>query len=166
MNVNPIRRLAMHEKLTKPAFLNICRQMGVDPNEMVKVDEFKAFADTTVDDAAAKADAFLSELPPVATPAAVVEEVKVEAKTGIDALMEQLDAIIKNKEAKKEDIKTAEELKARLEELKAAQKNAEDFLAKQKPVVEEVKAEGAAAPAVGGGAGTLEAELTTPSATV
>ena len=147
-----------YEKLTKAQFENICRMQGVDPKEMAKADEFKAFADTAIDEAAA-ADAMLGELPPMTTPP-VAEE--VEVKTGLDALMDRLDAIIKDKEAKKEDVKKAEELKARLEELKAAQKNAEDFLDKQKPVEAEKTVEATFEAPAGGGAGTLEAEITKP----
>jgi len=161
-------------------------QFGDDPD--FALDQFKKFADEETDkvevekaDAKPDAkpvdktvaladedtDALINALPDVGampdmgvTPEteAIAEEVSAPV-TGIDALIEKLDAIIKDKEAKKEDIKTAEDLKARLEELKAAEKNAQDFLDKTQVVAVEVDAvEGP----LGGGAGTMEAEITKP----
>ena len=156
-------------------------QFGDDPD--FALDQFKKFADEETDKVEATkkpadktvaladeaaTDDLINALPDVGampdmgvTPEteAIAEEVSAPV-TGIDALIEKLDAIIKDKEAKKEDIKTAEDLKARLEELKAAEKNAQDFLDKTQVVAVEVDAvEGP----LGGGAGTMEAEITKPT---
>ena len=153
-------------------------QFGDDPD--FALDQFKKFADEETDKVEATkkpvdktvaladeaaTDDLINALPDVGALPDVMPETEAIAEevsapvTGIDALIEKLDAIIKDKEAKKEDIKTAEDLKARLEELKAAEKNAQDFLDKTQVVAVEVEAvEGP----LGGGAGAMEAEITKP----
>ena len=111
----------------------ICRQLGNDPAEILS--GFKAFADQE------SLDQMMSELPPVEPNLGAVDDgAKDKAvKSDLDELAARLKAIVENEETSKEDKKTAEDLIARLDEVKAAIKNAEDFLkGKEKaPVAEE-----------------------------
>lgn len=120
------------KKITKEQLAEatrLCHQFGRTLEEGYP--ELKAFADTEV-------DAMVAELPPPVTEEVAVEEVKDE----LDDLIARLKAVADNKESEKDDIKTANELIARLEDLKTAKKNVMDFLEKAEKAM--VPEEGAA----------------------
>lgn len=110
----------------------ICRQFGNDPKEMLS--GFKAFADSDYD----------AMMPGVSTDGELIEpvlEVPVATESSNeDSLIERLKTFSEAEETSKTDKKTAEELIARLEEVKAAKTNAEEFL-QEKVVVVEPKVE-------------------------
>ena len=112
----------------------ICRQFGKRPEDVLDKATLKAFAD--MEDEQPMED-MLAELPPLEEPVIVEEEVAVVADD-LDGLIQKLADMIANEETAKEDVTKAEELKARLEELKAAKANAQEFVdSKAAPAVEE-----------------------------
>lgn len=121
-------------KISKRDAEELCRQFGHSLNEF---EDLKAFAD--FDD---EAGMIVEELPPP-----VIEEDLDVPKDELDDMIAKLQTVADDTEAKDDDVTTAKELVARLEELRTAKTNAQDFLDKLTPV-EEAVVEGEAAPVV------------------
>ena len=105
-------------------------------------DVFIAFADTASLEELAALPPLPETMPPIAMPEVKVEEEvkpKMEGKPNLDEIKVKLVAIVDNKDMDKAIKKSAEELIAQLEELKAFEENATKFLKDNVPVVVEAE---------------------------
>jgi hypothetical protein len=120
-----------------PTMVEVANLMGHDPidvygepqKEEVKPEGFQEEVGTVA--------SLLGELP-IGDEAPVVEEAAVEVeevKDDVESLITRLNAVAELEDVAEDDKTSAQEMAARLEELKAAKQNATEFLSEKEPAV-------------------------------
>lgn len=118
--------------------IKLARMFGNEPNDVYGEPAKDVETPQGFQEEVATVEELLAELPPIEEVAEeIVEEEVVEEEIEAPSLIDRLKTVIDGEA--EDDIKTtAEELMARLEELSAAQGNAETFLSENEAVTEEV----------------------------